>query len=154
MKRWILSILIGIVVLVLLGGLAFYTSLTGFSFFEQKKDTPWQPISITQDNVATVFSQMNVVRDLPAEGSVAVYIGNVGYALAREGMTRGAPTNPDMTLRIPESYLALMGQRGPCAALSQARASGDLGVELHEDTSSLAWKYRALVKYKSCLGGR
>ncbi len=112
----------------------------------------WTPREITQSNVAQVLSQTNLIQDIPEEGVIAAYIGDEEYTLRKGSMSAGVPSNPDITLRIPETYLATMGQYGPCAAFAKARGDGALGIVMHTESSSLAWKYRGLAKYKSCLG--
>ena len=112
----------------------------------------WTPREITQSNVAQVLSQTNLIQDIPEEGVIAAYVGDEGYTLRRGSMSGGIPSNPDVTIRVPESYLETMGQYGPCAAFAKARGDGMLDVEMHQSSSELGWKYRALVKYRSCLG--
>ena len=112
----------------------------------------WTPREITQENVAQVLSQTNLIQDIPEEGVIAAYVGDEGYTLRRGSMSGGIPSNPDVTIRIPESYLETMGRYGPCAAFAKARGDGMLSIEMHTESSSFAWKYRGLAKYKSCLG--
>src|SRR3989338_1914407 len=112
----------------------------------------WTPITVTQDNVAAIMSQSSLVRDVPEDGVVAFYAGNTGYTITKGKMESGLPVSPDITITLPESYLAALGQYGWCAALQEARRNDDLGIELQGSTASFAWKYRALEKYRLCLG--
>lgn len=151
MKKKLIAIIAGIVIVVAILAL-FYASITGFSLFKQDTGSSWKPMVITQDNVATVLTGTNLVRDIPEGGIIEAYVGDSVYTIQRGSMASGAPANPDVTVHMPERYLEIMGQYGPCAAFATARANGELGVEMHESTTSLAWKYRSLAKYKSCLG--
>lgn len=152
-KKLLIAIVISSIIIAAVA-LTFYASLTGFSVFASKQTTgrSWEPMIITQANVATVLTQTNIVRDIPEGGIIEAYVGENVYTIQRGSMTRGAPSNPDVTVRMPERYLEIMGQRGPCAAFATARGNGELTVEMHQSSTSLAWKYRSLAKYKSCLG--
>lgn len=152
MKRWIILSIIGFGVIAVASALLFYASITGFSLFGSASTSKWQPITITQTNVASVLSRTSLVHDIPQEGVIAAYVGEKGYTIRKGVMEQGVPSNPDVTVRLPESYLEIMGQYGPCAAFATARNNGELAIEMHQSTSSLAWKYRGLARYKSCLG--
>lgn len=147
-KKIVLLAIIGALVVL---GIVTYSLLSYFGIIGTSS-AGWTPREITQNNVAQILSQTNIMQDIPEAGIIAAYIGDAGYTLRKGSMSAGAPSNPDVTLRIPESYLEIMGQYGPCAAFAQARQDGVLGIEMHSESSSLAWKYRGLAKYKSCLG--
>lgn len=144
----------GIVIGVVVGVVLVVAVVAGFMFFgkEESSGTPWQPITVTQENVASVMSQSSLVHDVPEEGVVAFYVGEKGYSITKGKMESGAPANPDITIRMPESYLEVLGQHGWCTALAMAQQNQDLGLELHDSTASVAWKYKALEKYRTCLG--
>jgi hypothetical protein len=144
----------GIVIGIIVGVIIIAALIGGFMFFgkEESSGSTWTPIEVNQDNVASVMSQSSLVRDVPEEGVVAFYVGNTGYTITKGNMVKGAPANPDITLRMPESYLTVLGQYGWCVALQQANQNQELGMELHGSTASTAWKYRTLEKYRLCLG--
>lgn len=132
-------------------GTFIWGAITGFASSGSPAEVAWTPIALTQNNVAEVISGTNIARDLPSNAAIQLYIGDVAYTIANRRMNKGILAEPEITIRIPESYLALIGQQGLCAGLAQARANSELGVRLESSPTLLAWKYRALAKYKSCL---
>lgn len=143
-KRY--GVLVAIVVIAVLVGFGAYWML------RPAETGVWTAQTITQANVATVISRTNVVQDIPSDGVIELYIGEEAYTLRQGSMSSGAAEHADITVRIPESYLEIMGQYGPCAALAQARANQELSIELKDSSTTLAWKYKELAKYRSCLG--
>ncbi len=120
--------------------------------FESASTETWEPMTITQANVASVISRTNVINDLPSDARIEIFIGDEPYALTSLGMVPGPLDGSDVIIRIPERYLETMGQYGPCAALAQARNNGDLGFDAQgSSTTAIAWKYRSMAKYKACL---
>lgn len=151
MKRRTLFIIVGVIAFFVVGAIVAMRML-GFGLFASTDESrSWEPMIITQANVASVLSSTNIIQDMPDDARIALYIGDQAYRLSDEGMSAGVISEPDVTILIPESYLTLMGQHGPCAAISTARVNGDLHIELHEESASLAWKYRSLGKYRSCI---
>ena len=149
--RKITLLLIGIVI-VLVMGVIIYSSISGIAFSPSNSEGSWEPISVTQENVADVMSKSSLVSDIPADGTIELYVGETPYVVQRGSMSAGVASNPDITLRLPLKYLDILGERGWCVAIAVAYGNKDLSVELHDGTTSLAWKYRELAKYKACLG--
>ncbi|MEK6825142.1 MAG: hypothetical protein AABY02_04790 [Nanoarchaeota archaeon] len=145
-KRVVVGVIVGVILIAAITG--------GVMWFgkDSVQTGTWTPITVTQDNVAVIMSQSSLVRDVPEDGVVAFYVGDRGYTITKEKMESGLPVNPDITITLPESYLATLGQYGWCAALQEARRNGNLGIELQGSKTSLVWKYRALEKYRLCLG--
>lgn len=145
-KGLVIGIIVGIVIIAL--------AVVGFMFFGEgeMQRTTWTPIEVNQGNVASVMTQSSFVQDIPEEGLIALYVGDKGYTITKGKMEAGVPSSPDVTVRMPESYLEVLGQSGWCVAMQQAYHNQDVGIEMHGSTASLAWKYRALEKYRLCLG--
>lgn len=144
-------IIIGVVLVALVAAGVYGASLFGYNLFEKKTTSSWEPMTITQENVASVMSRTNLVKDIPADGVIALYIGEKAYTLTHASMRAGAPSNADVVLRIPDSYLVTMGQYGPCAAISRAHQNREISIELGESSTAIAWKYKSLAKYRACL---
>lgn len=145
-KGLVIGMIIGVIVIVI--------AVAGFMFLGrgETEQTTWTPIEVNQGNVANVMTQSSFVQDIPKEGVIALYVGEKGYTLTRGKMEAGIPGSPDVTVTMPESYLDVLGQSGWCVAMQQAYHNQDVGIEMHGSTASLAWKYRALEKYRLCLG--
>lgn len=141
------------VILVLLIGVGVYAaSLLGYSpFAKRTTGSTWKPLTITQENVASVMSRTNLVKDIPDDGLIALYIGDESYTLTHASMRSGGSSDADVTIRIPESYLVTLGQYGPCSAIARAHQNGEIGVQLGKSSTALAWKYKSLAKYRTCL---
>lgn len=144
-----LYIILGVILFVVLlcVSIAWYLGLIGSAYGEV-----WKPMVITQENVAQVISSTNLVQDLPNEASIQLNIGDKNYILRKGSMSEGKIENPDVEISIPESYLEVMGKYGPCVAMANARKNQELSISTGTSASNLAWKYRSLAKYKSCLG--
>lgn len=112
----------------------------------------WEQMNLTPETIVPVLTGTAYVHDMPSDGNVALFIGNNAYTLTKGSVLPGEPAQPDVTIRIPAAYLEVIGDYGPCAALAIANQHGDLAVELHGSSTSLGWKYKKLIKYKSCLG--
>ena len=151
MKKGIVIGIIVAVVLLSVGAAAFVTD--GFGLIKKNSSGGrWVPITVTQSNVASVMSQSSLVNDIPDDGIVTFYIGDTGYTITKGKMSSGVAANSDIIIRMPESYLKVLGQSGWCVALQEASRNGDLGIELQGSTANIAWKYRGLKQYRLCLG--
>src|SRR3989338_11004811 len=145
-KEWkIIGIIIGVVFII---GIA-----VGFAFLNAPKEkSVWQTVDLTKDNLPTYLERFKPVHDIPEEGVIELAVGDEGYTISKGKVIRGAPADADVKLTLPVSSFEVIGQQGWCAGLQQARADGNLGIELHGSETELAWKYRSLFNYRRCLG--
>ena len=112
----------------------------------------WEPIVLTKENLPSHLSQYSAINDLPKDSAVAFTIGSAEYGVNKGQVTEGIPSNPDVSIKVPEKYFEIIGQQGWCAGLATANAAGDLNVEMHISSAAAAWKYKSMFKYKNCLG--
>ena len=112
----------------------------------------WVPINVNSENLPIVLESNSIIQDLPEESLISLTIGESTYKIERDSVVPGKLTNPDVEIRLPEKYFELIGQSGFCGALKIAKENGEIEISFSGSTTSLAWKYRALGKYRSCLG--
>lgn len=146
-RHWIILALVLAIVLVL-------SAVVWFTMFrtESGATSVWQPIALTSQNLPGYLEQFRPVQELPDESSIALTVGENSYAIQRGSVHEGEAVNPDLEISLPSDYLDIMGEHGWCTALHTAQSRGDLHVVFHGSESELAWKYRALFKYRNCLG--
>ena len=110
-----------------------------------------QKVIVTEDTFASYLSLNQIVQELPSGASISLKTSNKEYAVTKGSVKEGKADNPDMTLTIPSFYVPKMGD-GFCKTVNEAINNRDLTVNYHKSTASMAWKYKSLYKYKSCIG--
>lgn len=105
------------------------------------------PISFDINSLA----ENELVASLPKEAVIFLQLGNEDYTIRRSSIARGAPSSPDILIKLPSSSLADLSN-GLCSAVQNAENNGQLVIETYLSDSSLMWKYRSMLKYKNCLG--
>lgn len=122
------------------------------SLDSSENEGSWQARTVNQSTVAEVLQETAYVQEIPESGIIQLYLGDLTYIVRKGSVQPGTALNPDIVIRLPESYLEIMSASGPCAAFATARQRGELGIETEASASSLSWKYRNLLKYRSCFG--
>jgi len=111
----------------------------------------WVPVEVNSQTLPNVLESTSVVHDLPEEGVISLKIGSSSYKVEKDSVVPGEVANPDVQITLPDKYFDIIGKSGLCNALKQATNSNELEVSFDGSSTSLAWKYRALAKYKSCI---
>ncbi|MEK6800972.1 MAG: hypothetical protein AABY10_06190 [Nanoarchaeota archaeon] len=96
------------------------------------------------------LSSSNILKDLPEKASIKLLIGNKAFTIKKSSLVSGSPSDPDITVNLPEKY-AVSLISNPCQAAKSANSNGDLKVTIHKSKASLLLKYRSMLKYRSCL---
>ena len=118
-------------------------------------------ISINYSNFEKEIAKNYVIQALPDNSKILLkfYNFNTGerqwensFILNRANVTKGSIENPDMTLSLSSAYLKELTNKNFCQIIQTANNNGDLGVEYGLFEAGLAWKYRSILKYKSCFG--
>jgi len=118
------------------------------------------PVNVTYENIARVLSSNQIVKDLPAGATLLLrfYNFNTGTRqweksyIIKRGDVREGSAAADMTIMINSKYLSELTSSNFCSVLQKAQRNGDFGTESTMSKLSLMWKYRSMMKYKSCLG--
>ncbi len=124
----------------------------GYLSLDSSDGGAWQARTVNQSTVAEVLQETAYVQEIPESGIIQLYLGDLTYIVRKGSVQPGMALNPDIVIRLPESYLEIMSAYGPCSAFATARQRGELGIETGASASSLSWKYRNLLKYRACFG--
>jgi hypothetical protein len=108
-------------------------------------------MNVTEANFPVYLASTSLVSDLPSDASILLKTETKTYAVQKGTVVEGTLANPDIIMTLPSSYITQFSN-GFCATVHKAYAKGDLGISLNIGSTSAAWKYRALLKYKSCIG--
>lgn len=117
-----------------------------------------QLVVITKDNLAGFLQAQQLIKDIPDKGVfiLKLYNFNSGnrqiensYVLKKGDVKRGDGEG-DAVIYLHSKYVSQLGYF--CAAMRSAKQNGDLGYETKMSEISFMWKYKSLLKYKSCFG--
>lgn len=137
-----------------------------FNAFESKKTTTSKSVSstpavnINYNNIEKELSKNSVIKALPSDSKILIkffhFEGDTRviertYIASEGSLKEGGLENSDLIINIASEYLNKMTTKNVCAVLTQARKNGDLGIELVASETSLAWKYKSIVRYRDCL---
>ena len=152
MKHLVLWLIVSIAVVILAIAGIFVAPLLGWgSHSSDSAEGTQQNVIVTEANFPTYLASTNLVKDLPGDASIILKTEKKTYAVQAGSVTEGSLDNPDMIITIPSSYIPKLSN-GFCTTMQEAYKSGDLSFSLNIGSASAAWKYRTLLKYKSCLG--
>jgi hypothetical protein len=154
MKRILMWFIVAIVIVILaIAGVVFSAFLEARS--QSQNSAPisgtQQQVKITEENFPQYLASTNLINDLPSDASILLKTEDKTYAVEKGTVTEGSLDNPDIIITLPSSYIPQISN-GFCSTMQQANANGDLKFTLNIGSVSAAWKYRSLMKYKSCLG--
>lgn len=112
----------------------------------------WTPIELTKENLPSYLERFGAIDDLPADSEIQLYVDNIPYTISKGKVDIGETTSADIVINLPGKYLEVMGEKGWCAGLSEAKNNGDIEIKVNGEGEDLLWKYKALVKYRDCIG--
>jgi hypothetical protein len=124
-------------------------------------NVPIQAVKITYDNLASTLSNTNMIQDLPSDAVILLQFYNFNsgerefeksYILTKGKIEQGTTENEDIAIYIHSKYLSKLTTANFCSVIQEAKNNGDLGVETKISKTSLLWKYKSIMRYKSCLG--
>jgi hypothetical protein len=162
MKK-ILGILIGIFVLVALGavGAAYYFLNDSDPESVIQNSTPTPTIKVSYVNFAEIISKNYVIKELPENAVIQLKFFNFdsgsqtwekSFIMKRANVQEGNIDSADITLTLHSKYLKELTDKNFCDVIKKANSNGDLGFESSMSTTALAWKFKSIMKYKSCFG--
>lgn len=117
-------------------------------------------IKITYDNMEYILSQNSIVQDLPSDGVLLLkfYNFNTGERtweksyVIKKGSVKEGSENADITISLNSKYLDSLTTRNFCNIIQLAKANNDVVFDTSISATSVAWKYKGVVKYKGCFG--
>lgn len=154
MRRY-LKILIPVVVLCVLICFFFVMGLQTQNF--ANGNSVRDVATVTLDNFEQVLSQNEMIKSLPSNAKVKLVLYNStferDYVISKDGVVQGNLDNPDVVLTLPVSYLNNLMSDNFCVVVKTANQNRDLGFESSQGMIGLLFKYRSMVKYRSCVFG-
>lgn len=124
--------------------------------------TPTPTIKINASNFESEVAKNYVIAALPSDAILSLRLyhytdaGQIvydrDYTIMKSYVKTGLADNADITLGIPTSYLASLTNKNFCSIIQKSKNDGSLIVDSSLSAVSLAWKFRDVLKYKSCFG--
>lgn len=112
-------------------------------------------------NFEGIIAKSPMIADLPDEGVLLLsfYNSDSGeweweneYTLKKNSVTIGSTDGYDIKLNLNSRYLSVLEEDNLCNVINLAKNNGDFYSESAISTTSLLWKYKGMLDYKSCLG--
>ena len=155
--------LIAVCILILaLVGIYIFSEISGkvTGIFNKKSGSGGTVVQLTMDNFHLFLQQQQVVKDLPSDSviSLKLYSFDSGervweksYILNKGSVKEGNAENPEISIIIASKYI-YDAARDLCSAVNKAKANGDFRADNNMATGSFLWKYKGMIKYRSCFG--
>jgi len=164
---WVIIILVAIILLVVAGivfgyylknqegsdsGSQSYSSSVNKYVFEEATEEDYLQFE-------NVISQNSLIQDLPDDAIILLSFYSASpeelekdYLLRKNSVEKGETHDYDMKLIINSKYLTKLNENNFCEIIQIAKNNGDFFSETEMSTTSLLWKYKSVLKYKSCFG--
>lgn len=145
-KRTTVAFLVLTIGVILLIGLFFgFNSGTGNVVYVES-----DPVLLTPENLQAYLGSNSLINDLPRDAHIEIRFGEGVYSVEKSEIVREVIDNPDFTVRIPENYLN-REWTSLCSIVKTANENGDLRIDYFLSKERLIWKYRGMIKYRSCI---
>jgi hypothetical protein len=92
-----------------------------------------------------------MLKDIPKNGEISIQLGNEFYTIKTSSISKAKSSKPDISVYIPSSYESL-SKEDICFLFKKANQNKDIKITLNASKISLLWKYREMLKYRSCFG--
>ena len=154
MKKWLIVAIL--LVVVAIGAGTLFTLIKNPA--SQTYSTP--AVNITYSNIQTELPKTNVIQALPKDAVILINFYNFdsgekviekSYILTNGGMIEGS-RDSDLIISIHSKYLSELTNQNFCQVIEEAKANGDLGIETNLSSTQLAWKFKSMYSYRTCLG--
>jgi len=128
---------------------------------KEKKISSSQEIKLDYSNLAGFLSESNFVRDLPENSVLLLKFFNFNsgirqweksFVIKRKDVKEGTYNTPDITLTLHSKYFSVLTNLNFCSVTKTANENRDLGFDTKHSKLVLMWKFRSMLKYRSCFG--
>ncbi len=157
-KRVKLLIAVGVLVIII--------AVLGYFFMPGKSSTGaitrTPTVNITYSNLAPELSKNSMVKALPTGVEIVLKFYNfnsgvrkweTAFLIEKGNITVTSPdATAEIVLTLHSKYLKGLTNKNFCSVIVQANKNGDLGFETNLSSVALAWKFKSMLQYKSCLG--
>ncbi|GEM_PF-4450288 len=112
----------------------------------------------TVENFPEYLEKIPVINNLPKDASIliSVYNNDKRYRYYIKGKNveylEDQQPRADIEVSFPSKYLAKLNSANFCEVAKEMNNNRDLSFKINTDKISLFWKYRDVLKYRSCLG--
>jgi hypothetical protein len=112
-------------------------------------------------NFKEILAKNSLIQDLPGDAKIALQFYNFNsgereweksYVLTKGEVNEGVINDYDIRLIMHSKYLTILDENNLCNVIQRAQNNNDFASETAMSTASLLWKYKGVLKYKSCLG--
>lgn len=119
----------------------------------------YEPIKITKENLPSFLSNQQIVKDIPEKGKflLKLYNFNSGerqieetYVISKANVEKASSESYDAIIYLDSKYVSQLSDF--CNAISTAKKNNELGYESKISELAFMWKYKGMLKYKSCFG--
>jgi len=119
------------------------------------------PVPVTYENIASHLSSNVIINDMPRDIDVMFRfysfedgsrVFGKSYILKPGEVSEGYLEDASLVIFLDSKYLSMWHEGNFCSVLSKANTQGDLGYESSLSEIKLAWKFKGLMKHKSCFG--
>ena len=114
--------------------------------------------AVTLENFSEYLKKNSIIKSLPKGSSLIISVNDNGkiynYLIKDKAVSYIDDQNekPDIEISFPSKYISRLNEADLCEIAKEMNSKGDLSFKSNIDKVSLLWKYRAFLKYKSCLG--
>lgn len=163
MKKKNVVVLVIILIAILGIGIYYYNlKITGGSIYanSQKAAGGVQQVLLTKDNFNLFLEQQQVVRDLPSNAKISLRLYNFNsgsreweksYIITKGKAIEGLSSDVDLEIILSSRYIFEVA-KDLCSGVKKAKENNDMGFNLKISTASFLWKYKGMLKYRSCFG--
>lgn len=141
---------------VFLFGIFVFVVLVGFLYnmSEESLGSKSTGRSISKGNVdfLSYMNNQEMIKNMPDDSKISLVMGNKSYKMNDGKIVEGVEEKPEIIVHIGEEYKGEI-MKNFCGGLQKARKEGNLWWESNVSSIKLAWKYRKMLEYKSCLTG-
>lgn len=156
-----------ILIFIVVVGLALATGLVIQKFIPKKvivyNGPTVPPVPINYTNLPQELSKQGIVGAIPSGSEILLkfYNFNSGSRVWEKSyaMTKGSVkeiTNveerADIVLTLNSNYLNSLTNQNFCDVIQKANNNGDLGFGTSLSEVALAWKFKSMYQYRTCLG--
>ena len=120
---------------------------------------PSKPVIVTKENLPLYIQGQQMVKDLPGNAAIGLKLYNFdtserqweeSYVIKKGKVELGNTDSCDIIIVLNSKYVPELGNF--CGAVQKAKANGDFRIETFMSEAALMWKFKGMMKYKSCLG--
>jgi hypothetical protein len=135
-----------------------FIDLTPKKINSSNTTTPTIPINYS--NFEKEIAKNGMVKAIPENSEILLRFYNFStrervwensYSLTTASVKKTDSSSADIVLSISSKYLSELTNKNLCQIIQKAKSNGDFGFETELSTTSLAWKFKSMFEYRSCL---